>query len=185
MRTVPASIVVAMLSGATLAAATGKIVDPDGVPIAGAQICEQVEGAPDRCVSADANGVYNIENPLRASLLVRTSGFVARVIDAAPLSQPVMLQRAAVLRVNVVDGADGRPLAKGKVMIDSPSGRRIGDFVPFNKAGVRISTLDPGIVFVRAEADGYQPGGPVPVELVGGAERAVKVPMTKAGKKPH
>jgi hypothetical protein len=65
-------------------------------------------------------------------------------------------------------------------MLDSPSGRRIGEFVPFNKSGVRISTLEPGDLFVRVEADGYGPSGPIPVVLVAGEERSVKIPLKKA-----
>jgi len=91
------------------------------------------------------------------------------------------LQRAATLLVVVVDADTRLPLPSGRVMIDSPSGKRIGDFVPFNNMGVRISTLDPGAVFVRAEAAGYAPSGPVPVELVSGVERSVNVPMKKTG----
>jgi hypothetical protein len=93
-------------------------------------------------------------------LLVRAPGFVARVVDAAPLAAPVELRRAAVLAVKVVDATTGQPLAAGKVMLDAPSGQRIGDFVPFNRGGVRISTLEPGVVFVRALAEGYEPVGP-------------------------
>ena len=91
------------------------------------------------------------------------------------------MQRAAKLLVLVVDAETKRRLASGRVMIDSPSGKRIGDFVPFNKMGVRISTLDPGAVFVRAEATGYAPSGPVPVELVSGVERSVTVPLKRVG----
>ena len=168
------------LAGPAFAAATGRVVGPDGAPVSGAQVCEFVEGAEENCVTVDSGGLYRMENPARPTLFVRASGFIAKTVDAAPLSAPVELLRAAVLLVTVVDAVSGKPLASGRVMIDSPSGRRIGDFVPFNRLGVRISTLDPGVVFVRAEADGYQPGGPVPVDLVGGAERSVKVGMTKA-----
>jgi hypothetical protein len=175
----------AALAEPALAAATGRVVGPDGAPIPGAQVCELFEDAPERCVAADSQGVYRIEKPSRASLLVRASGFVAKMVDAAPLGAPVALQRAAVLHVTVVDAVTDLPLASGRVMIDSPSGRRIGNFVPFNKLGVRISTLDPGVFFVRVEADGYQPGGPVPVSLVAGAPRSVRVRMTKAGRTPR
>jgi hypothetical protein len=85
------------------------------------------------------------------------------------------------LLVAVVDAGTGLPVSSGRVMLDAPSGRRIGDFVPFNKSGVRISTLDPGDVFVRVEADGYAPSGPVPVVLVAGEERSVKIPLKKTG----
>jgi len=172
--------VCAMLAGPLLAGATGRVIDPDGAPISGAEVCEFSDGVALRCVKVDARGSYTMENPVRPTVLVRASGFVARTIEAAPLSEPVRLQRAAALAVRVVDAVSGQPLPSGKVMIDLPSGRRIGDFVPFNKGGVRISTLDPGMVFVRATADGYEAGGPMPIELVGGAEQSVRIPMTKS-----
>jgi len=173
-------LVFAMLAGPVFAAASGRVVGPDGVPVAGAEVCELVEGAPEQCVTADSQGFYRMEKPSRSSLLVRARGFVPKVVDAVPLNAPVELHRAAVLLVTVVDAVTGQPLSSGRVMIDDPSGRRIGDFVPFNKSGVRISTLGPGPVFVRVEADGYQSGGPVPVDLIGGTERALKIPMAKS-----
>ena len=170
-----------LLTGPAWAAATGQIVSLDGTPVAGAQVCDFVEGTPEHCVTTDASGVYRMETPRRPTLVVRAKGFVATSVDAALLPAPVTLKPAAVLRVTVVDGASDLPLGSGRVMVNAPSGQRIGDFVPFNKAGVRISTLTPGPVLVRVEADGYEPGGPVAVELVGGVERVVTVRMTKAG----
>jgi hypothetical protein len=172
-------VLLAALAAPAAATATGRVVGPDGAAIPGAQVCEFVEGTPDRCVKADASGAYRFEKPTRSSLLVRASGFVAKMVDAAPLSAPVELQRAAILEVQVVDAATKLPLSSGRVMIDSPSGNRIGKFVPFNKHGVRISTLQPGDVFVRAEADGYDPGGPIPVTLASGSRSSVTVPLTK------
>ncbi len=174
-----------LLAGPKATAATGRIVDIDGAPIGHAEVCEFVPDAPGRCVEVDATGVYRLENLVRPSLVVRASGFVTTTVDAAPLTAPVALRRAAVLRVHVFDGATGQPVSSGRVMIDSPSGRRIGDFVPFNRAGVRISTLEPGEVFVRAVADGFEPGGPIPVELFGGEERSVRIPMSKIDAKPR
>ena len=84
-----------LLAGSALAAATGRIVGPDGAPVAGANVCEQLIGSPEHCVSTGADGVYRMDSPLRATLIVRASGFVAKVIDAAPLTAPVTLQRAA------------------------------------------------------------------------------------------
>lgn len=171
--------ILVLLAVPAFASATGRIVDPEGAPIRGAQVCEALIGSPEHCVPAGSDGVYQVESVLRATLIVRAPGFVAKVIDAAPLTAPVVLQRAATLLVTVVDAGTGISVPSGKVMIDSPSGKRIGDFVPFNKSGVRISTLDPGTVFVRAEADGYAASGPVSVDLVAGEERSVKVSLKK------
>jgi hypothetical protein len=174
-----------VLAARASAAATGRVVDIAGAPIDHAEVCEFVQDSPGRCVKVDAAGEYRLENPVRPSLVVRARGYVATTVDAAPLAAPVALRRAATLRVYVFDKATGEPLSSGRVMIHSPSGRRIGDFVPFNRAGVRISTLEPGEVLVRAEASGYDPGGPLPVELFGGEERSLRIPMLKAGAKPR
>ena len=184
MRTA-AWVVFTVLAGPAFGAATGRVVGPDGAAVSGAEVCEFVTGAPEHCVATDSNGAYRMEKPSRALLLVRANGFVPKTIDAAPLDAPVELRRAAVLRVTVVDAVTGKPLSSGRVMLDAPSGRRIGDFVPFNASGVRISTLDPGVVFVRAEASGYEPGGPLPIDLVGGAERSVKIQMIKSVGSPR
>jgi hypothetical protein len=184
MRTA-AWLVVALLTAPAFAVATGHIVGPDGAPVTGAEICEFVEGAPEHCVKVDAHGQYRMDEPKKRWLLVRASGFVSMMIEPIPIDTPLKLERAASLLVTVVDARTSQPIPSGRVMLDSPSGRRIGEFVPFNKLGVRISTLEPGVVFVRAEADGYKPAGPVPVTLVSGTEGTVKVTMTKAPDAPH
>jgi hypothetical protein len=180
MKSISWVLVALCLSGPALAAASGHVVTRDGAPIAGAEVCELSDSAAPHCVPVDANGAYRMEKPRRATLVVRAKGFVPATVDAAPLAVPVTLQPAATLKVLVVDAKTGLPLESGKVTIHAPTGYRFGEFVPFNKAGVRISTLPPGVVFVRAEAGGYAPGGPVTVELVAGAERAVTVPMSKS-----
>ena len=181
MKSIGWVLVACCLSGSAFAAATGRIVARDGAPITGAEVCEFSDTAAPHCVTVDANGAYRMEKPKRSTLVARAKGFVPATIDAAPLAVPVTLQPAATLKVKVVDATSGLPLESGKVTINSPSGHRFGEFVPFNKAGVRISTLPPGMVFVRAEAAGYAPGGPLTVELVAGAEREVTVPMNKSG----
>ena len=177
MRTA-AWVLVALLSVPAFAAATGRVLDPDGKPVPGAEVCEFLEGGP-HCVKVDASGHYRMENPKRSWLLVRASGYVGMLLQPVPIDVPVKLERAASLHVKVVDAGTHQPIPEGRVMLDSPTGRRIGDFVPFNKLGVKISTLDPGVVFVRTEANGYTPAGPVPVTLVSGAEGSVEIPMKK------
>ena len=174
-------LILGLFSGPVFAAATGRVVGPEGSPVSGAEVCVFAEGRPERCVKTDPNGHYRMDDPMRSTLLVRARGFVPKSVDASPQDAPVQLQAAARLLVNVVDAATRVAVPSGRVMIDSPSGRRIGDYVPFNAKGVRISTLDPGDVFVRVEAAGYSPSGPVPVQLVSGVERAVTVALKKIG----
>jgi hypothetical protein len=173
------------LAGPAATSASGRVVSEDGAAVKGAEVCAVAPQKLEDCVKTDDQGGYTIPATMRPKLIVRASGFVSMVVDAAPLNEPVKLKRAAALRVTIVDAADGKPVAKGRVMLDAPSGKRIGDYVPFNQAGVRISTVEPGIVFVRADAEGYEPGGPVPIELTGGAESSVTVTMTKTAAKRH
>ena len=183
MRTT-AWVLVALLSVPAFGAATGRVLDPDGKPVPGAEVCEFLEGGP-HCVKVDARGDYRMENPTRTWLLVRASGYVGMLLQPVPIDVPVKLERAASLLVTVIDAGTLQPIPEGRVILDSPTGRRIGDYVPFNKSGVRISTLDPGVVFVRTEAAGYKPAGPVPVTLVSGAEGSVKISMTKTPAAAH
>ena len=166
--------------------ATGLVVGEDGKPVAGVQVCEVSTASAGNCVFTNADGVYKISHATHPKLLLRLKGFLVATADAAPLSEPIKLQRAAALRVTIIDIDTRRPVQEGRVMLDQSTGKRIGDYVPFNQAGVRISTLEPGVVFVRAEAKGYEAGGPVPVELSGGAEGAVTITMKKkSGNQPH
>ena len=162
--------------------ATGRVVDPDGKPIAGAQVCNVRDGKVKECVQAGVDGSFRIETPKGQRVFVRASGFVGAETEAAPRATPLVLARAAVLVVRVVDAVTNEPLSSGKVLIYTPSGRTFGEPVPFNRAGLRVSTLEPGDVLVRAEADGFSPGGPLPVTLVGGKEQTLTIPMRKAGK---
>jgi len=176
----------ALLAAPQSGDASGLVVGEDGKPVPGVQVCEVSTMSAGNCVLTSADGVYKLSHVTHPKLLLRLKGFVVTTVDAAPLVDPIKLQRAAILRVTVVDAGTRRPVHEGRVMIDQSTGKRIGDFVPFNEAGVRISTLEPGVVFVRAESPGYEAGGPTPVELHGGAERAVTITMKKkTGSKPH
>jgi hypothetical protein len=173
------------LSFPAFAGASGRVIRESGAPVIGADVCEMADQNPEVCVRTDENGAYRIDSTTKPKLFIRARGFVSTTVDAAPLTEPVKLQAAATILVTVVDAKTGAPLPKGSVMIDIPSGYRVGTEAPFNKAGVRISTLAPGLVFVRANAPGYAPGGPLPVELVAGSEKAVTVKMTKTHSAPH
>src|SRR5882672_5882269 len=82
-------VVAALLTGSAFAAATGRIVDQNGAPVQGAEVCEFVVGEPDHCVKVDAHGDYRMEQPKRPWLLVRASGFVGMLVDPVPLDAPL------------------------------------------------------------------------------------------------
>ena len=175
----------ASATGAAHTTASGRVVDPEGHPIAGAQVCNVREGKVKDCVQAGVDGTYRIETPKGHRVFVRASGFVGAEAEVGPRATPLVLARAAVLVVRVVDAATNEPISSGKVKIYTPAGRTFGEPVPFNRAGLRVSTLEPGEVLVRAEAEGFDPGGPLPVTLVGGREQTLTIPMRKAAKSPR
>lgn len=177
---------VALLPWVVDAAATGRVLDPDGHPIVGAEACTfNSEGVQTACVKVDAAGYYRMQEPTRRTVLVRASGFVPVEAEAIEQPAPITLARAATLLVKVVDAATGKPVPSGKVILNYSSGQRVGSTVPFNKNGVRITTLLPGEILARAEAAGYEPGGPEPVKAEGGVEKTVTIGMRrKASTRP-
>jgi hypothetical protein len=161
-----------------MATASGRVVDPDGKPIPGAEACTGEKPAIE-CVKTDAEGFYRIENPSRRRLFIRAKGYVPVQTEAAEHVAPIALQRAAILTVLVVNAKEGTPIPSGRILLNYTSGQSIGTPAPFNKSGARMTTLVPGEVLVRAEADGYEPGGPEVVHLEGGVEKRVTISMRR------
>jgi hypothetical protein len=161
-----------------LATATGRVVDPEGRPIPGAEACCG-EKLTMECVRTDAEGFYRINDPQRKTLFIRAKGYVGVEAEAAEHVAPIALARAAILTVRVIDAGNGQPIPSGRLLLNYTSGKNIGSSAPFNRHGVRITTLVPGEVLARTEAEGYIPGGPEVVLLEGGAERKVTIAMRR------
>ena len=181
----PILILSALLAAAPAAphgrSASGRVVDAFGRPISHAEVCSlDRDERPVDCVPVDANGAYRIENTRKGPLLVRAKGFVSTWADAAHLTAAVALAPAAELVVKVVDDTTGKPVPSGQVTLFFPSGKRIGGAAPFNRAGVKISTLTPGDTLVKAEAEGYEVAGPVSVTVAGGESRELIVRMRRS-----
>ena len=66
----PALVVALWLALPAFGAATGRVVGPDGAPIAGAEVCEFVEAVPERCVKADAakSSAANVVSQIQAAM---------------------------------------------------------------------------------------------------------------------
>jgi hypothetical protein len=178
-----AAIVSMFLALPAMAEATGKVVGADGAPVVGADVCIYSSGQKINCVTTDDSGHYRMENPTLPNLLIQAKGYTTKMVVAEPQKEPIVLTRTAILLVKVVDAITGEPISKGSVSVSLPSGRKVGSPVPFNRAGVRLSTLAPGETMVRAEAEGYEPGGPLVVDLPPGEEKTVVVPMRKLSSK--
>ena len=161
-----------------LAAAAGQVVDSEGKPIQGAEACQGAKEL-QQCVKTDAHGFYRMEKPTHPTVFIRATGFIPVKADAVEEVTPIKLERAATLIVRVVDSVTGQPVASGKVILNYTSGQGIGTAAPFNKSGVRITTLVPGEVLARAESEGYDPGGPEVVRLEGGVEKKLTIGMRR------
>jgi hypothetical protein len=175
-RAVAATLVVVSLGWAPAIAITGKVVDPEGSPVSGANACLIVDGAAGLCATTDERGLFDLIDSEVPRLRVSADGFVTRYVPAVTHEQPIALNRAASLRVRLVDAVTGEPLDQGQVLLDYSSGRRLGPF-PVNRAGVLIRQLRPDEVMVTARAAGYSPPAAVTKKLTGGQESAVTLEL--------
>ena len=180
MRAAILSIGLLLVPSALLAAASGRVVDVDGKPVKGAEVCNVVKGATADCLPVNEHGYYHLASPAGSSVFVRARGFTPMRVAAVEQSASVVLHRSAALLVKVVDASSHQPVAAGTVTLNYASGLRIGSILPFNRAGVRVGSLVPGDVIAHSEAVGYEPGGPLPITLQEGHEAAVTIEMRKS-----
>jgi len=158
-------------------ATSGTVVDDSGRPIAGASACLIEDGSPLLCVDTDANGYYKLPEVRVNAVRIRKSGYIPATIGAVTQEAPIVLARAASLRARVVDGATGRPVGGGRIVVSYPAGRVLDDF-PFTKGGTHVATIDPGAVKVRADLPGYR-SEVVDVVLEAGREASITLTVRK------
>lgn len=170
-------MVAAAMVAAGALALSGTVVDALGAPIEGAETCLIVRGEPAYCTPTDVNGFWRLPDSAAESIRITRTGFLAATIAPVPQPAPVPLERAAGLRVRVVDPT-GKPVGPGTLTLVYASGRKIGPF-PFNRAGFVNPTLPAGAVRLTAEAEGWSLPAPVAVTLEAGREREVVVTMTR------
>lgn len=178
MRSFACAVLVSLAAAFPAAAASGTVVDPDGNPVEGARACLWTEADTGFCVETDARGYYRLPTTSVESVRVTAGGFLSQFVAAVHQSSPVVLRRAAALLVHVVDAADGSELTGGTVAITYFSGRTI-DGLPFNRAGVSVSTLEPGSALVRASLPGYRDAGGVPVTLAAGERTEITLRLRR------
>ncbi len=161
-------------------AVSGHVVDPSGKPVAGAKACLIVSSEIAECVDTDAAGYYALHTSREAQKVeIHADGFLPVSVAAVDQESPVVLALGATLRVRVLDAATGETMPKGYVKVVDLSGHQRDGF-PFNKAGVRISSLAAGTYVVRARADGYVESDPESVVLEAGRESELVVRLTKS-----
>lgn len=163
------SLSILAFAGNPAAAVSGIVTDPEGVPISGATACLWKETNVGLCVETDATGMYRMPSTSIPAVRITAAGFLPIVVAAVHQSSPVVLRRAASLRAFVVDDATGEPVDGGRIHLTYFSGRELEGF-PFNRSGVRIATLEPGTIVVRAKLDGFRDSVSEAVTLTAGQE---------------
>lgn len=179
MRSPCVAALVALVAVVPALAASGTVVDPEGKPIAGARACLWAETDTGFCVDTDDRGYYGLPTTSVEAVRITADGFLSQFVAAVHQSSPIVLQRAAAILVRVVDATDGSPLSGGRVTITYFSGRTI-DGLPFNRSGVKVSTLEPGTALVRASLSGYRDSEGVSVTLRAGERAEVSLRLRRA-----
>jgi hypothetical protein len=179
MRSLACVVLVSLAAALPAAAASGTVVDSDGNPVAQARACLFAEADTGFCVETDERGYYRLPTTSVDTVRITAEGFLSQFVAAVPQSSPVVLRRAAAILVHVVDAGDGSPLSGGTVAITYFSGRTI-DGHPFNRSGVKVSTLEPGSALVRASLAGYRDSDGLPVVLTAGERAEVTLRLRRA-----
>ena len=175
----PALVLAALaVPGAGVLAASGRVAGPDGKPLAGARACIQVQGGQGICSDTDAAGWYRLPETTLPKVRITALGYLPRNVAAVDQEGIIVLERAAALRARLLDAASGEPIAKGELMLASPSGRKRGPF-PVNGAGLKVETLAPGRVVPTGSAPGYRDAVGEEVELRAGTETEIVLRLTR------
>ena len=167
----------ACISGAPVAAATGQVIDPEGRPIEGAEVCYVIREKQGVCVKTDERGYYELAPTHIAQVRIFAQNYLPRVVAAVNQSVPVALERAAALHVKVLDAETEEGIPESQVIVQYPSGEAKGP-VPANAHGVILRSLAPGAVVIGARAPEYreaQAGG----DLKGGEKTTVVVRLER------
>jgi hypothetical protein len=163
-------------------ALSGTLVDEKGKPVQGARVCYASADVELLCSQSDEAGYWNLPDSRLDRIRVVLRGYLPQDLPAIDRDQPITLQLAATLRVRVLDAATGEPLDRATGEVVYPSGRKL-EFVT-NRAGAILNTLDPGRATIKSLADGYLPGDPQRVRLVGGEETKIEIRLQAAPPEP-
>jgi len=157
-------------------AVSGRVLNEDGQPIEGANVCAARGTTAPECVKTDGTGFYRLPDAVLTTVGVAADGYLPAKLAAVDQEAPVVLKRAASLLVRVRDAETGEALSGGIVRVVFVSGRQLDKF-PFNRAGVVVGNLAPGDAMVHATLDGWTEADPPRVTLEAGkqAEAVVRL----------
>jgi hypothetical protein len=169
-----AAAAILFLATSVAPASTGKLVDPDRKPIEGARVCymlgEEAEGL---CVQTEADGAYQLPGNRSGRIRITADGFLTHFVPAKVQVEPIVMDRAATLRVLLKNTATGETIA-GEVFLVNPAGRRHGP-LPVSKAGLAVGKLPPGKYRVLGKIEGFVQHRSLSADLVGGETSEVVV----------
>ena len=176
-RVIGATAAILFLATSVALASSGKLVDPDHKPIEGAQVCYMVgEDAEGLCVRSTADGSYQMPQRRSGRVRIVADGFLVRFVPATRQVEPIVMDRAATLRVQLKNTATGEAIA-GEVFLVNPSGRRQGP-LPVPTEGLTVGLLPPGKYRVLGKAEGFTQHRSLSTDLVGGKKSEVVAEMT-------
>ncbi len=157
----------------------GKLVNTDGGPVVGATACWVVGEEIGECGTSDDTGRFMLPLPLHPRIRIMAEGYHPALVTATSLDAAVVMYRAPVLWVRLIDADTGEAISEGELRVAYSSGRQFGPF-PVNAAGVKIQRLlPPGEVLLRVLAPGYRFTDPESVELKSGFETKVDIKLTR------
>lgn len=182
MRIRPAMLIAILVLGlgtaaSALAGSSGLVVDSRFFPLPGAQACLVQEEETGPCVMTDGGGEFTLPDSEMTAVRITLAGFLPARVKAVDHVNPIMLERAASIKVLFRDSLTGELLADGEFWLDSAEGARIGPF-PVSAAGTRVKSLRPGTVAVRGQVAGYTQDKPFLTELYSGNETVIEVGLS-------
>ncbi len=165
--------------------ASGRVVDPEGRPIAGAEVCAVLAGgAPGLCGRSREDGSYDLPANATGEVRIVVRGYLPRTIAAVAQGQPIVLERAAALRIRIVDRVTGKPAETAQVEIVYADGRKLGAF-PANASGLSLPTLPVGAARVVVRGPGFKEARSEVVQLQGGRATEVVVSIDSGKADAH
>jgi len=169
-------VAAAAVSGTVLAGPSGVVVNSRFFPLPGARACLVEGDQTGPCILTDGGGEYYLPDSGMTRVRITLAGYLPVEVPAVDQVNPVMMEQAAVLMLNVVHETTRESLSVGEFWITGTGGDRIGPF-PVSAAGTLIKSLRPGQIAIRVEAAGFSQEKPVWAELYAGSETRVEVPL--------
>ncbi len=176
---------------------SGRVVDGDGAPVAGAQVTAHPDGMSEwnsasGQATTDASGRFSVEglDPGRHTVVAQHTGYASANLDpvAAGATDVVLdLRRGGSLAGRVLSAEEGAPVPSFNVIVvrlDGPvkeiqvASRAVVDA----EGRFTVPDLGPGDYRVRATALGRAPSRPVSVTLAGASGGPVEIRLGRGAK---